>query len=255
MTRICTPRRWNSLVLTAVAISMVSPVMAQTLPEATIWMVAEGGEGGEAGAVADLAGEVAFLAELALVEGHLWAARDLYAKGQVDDAIGLSYHPEAEMMDQVRQDLIAHHAADITPAMTAFSQSLESGAPLADVDAALAAVSATISAARQIGTPREHFDAVVALLKAAAHEYAGSIQGGKVDDVLAYHESYAFTAIARARLGELAPSATPAAKALTTLEDAAQAYGDMATMDLVAADASILAAVAARVELLASQVR
>ena len=114
---------------------------------------------------------------------------------------------------------------------------------------------AAILAARQTGTPREQFDAVVVLLRAAAHEYAGSIQGGQVSDVLAYHESHAFIAIARQRLGELAPSAKPAAKALTALDDAAQAYGDMGTMDLVAGDATILAAVAARVELMASQVR
>ena len=165
MTRLASPRRWNSLVLTAAAISMVSPVLAQSLPDATIWMVAEGGEGGEAGAVADATADVAYLGRLAIVEAHLQAARDLYAKGQVDDAIGLSYHPEAEMMDQVRQDLIAHHVADITPAMTAFSQTLEAGADLPQVDAALAAVSAAIRAARQTDNLRDQFDAVVVLLK------------------------------------------------------------------------------------------
>ena len=255
MTRLATPRRWNSLVLTAAAISLVSPVLAQSLPDATIWMVAEGGEGGEAGAVADVTADVAYLGQLTIVEAHLQAARDLYAKGQVDDAIGLSYHPEAEMMDQVRQDLIAHHVPDITPAMTAFSQTLESGADLPQVDAALAAVSAAIRAARQSDNLRDQFDAVVVLLKAAAHEYAGSIADGKVSDVMAYHESYAFVAIARQRLGKLHGAEKPAAKALAALDDAAPAFGDMATMDLLVGDPAILAAVAARVELYASQVR
>ncbi|EKE18050.1 MAG: hypothetical protein ACD_10C00149G0002 [uncultured bacterium] len=42
--------------------------------------------------------------------GHLLAADALYRKGLVDDAIGLSYHPEAEMMEEVRANLAAHGA-------------------------------------------------------------------------------------------------------------------------------------------------
>ncbi len=70
--------------------------------------------------MAEASPEVAYLAKLAIVEGHLIAARDLYRKGLVDEAVGLSWHPEAEMMDDVRADLAAHRVPDVTPAMAAF---------------------------------------------------------------------------------------------------------------------------------------
>lgn len=263
-TRPTYPRRWNSLVLTTAALGlapMADLAYAQVpVQDAQIWRVAEGGEGGEAGAVADASADVAYLAQLAIVEGHLRAARDLYAKGAVDEAIGLSYHPEAEMMDVVRETLVAHNAPDITPAMTAFSQRMEAGAPLAEVEAALTQVRAAISTATasDAGNLRLRFDAIVLLVKAAAHEYAESIAEGAVSDVMAYHESHAFVETAGLWLAELAkaePAKAAAEKAIAVLAGAADAYGDMSGMELQARDPAILAAVAARVELTASQVR
>lgn len=268
------PRRWNSLVLTATAISLAGPVAAQmkppTLPiptwaapapapDAQLWHVAEGGEGGEAGAVAEASPDVAYLAQLAIVEGHLLAARDLYAKGQADEAIGLSYHPEAEMMDAVRESLTVHKVPDITPAMQAFSATMEAGSPLEEVEAKLADVRAAIAAATAPvqGELRLRFDAIVILLKAAAAEYTGSIEGGAVADVMAYHEAHAFVQTAVVWLDDLAksdPVRAAAEKAIAALPAADEAFGDMQSA-LKAGDPAILAAVAARVELYASQVR
>ncbi len=262
MTRLVTPRRWNSLVLTTAALSLVpmaDSAFAQiNTQDAQIWTIADGGEGGEAGAVANATAEVAYLGQLGIVEGHMRAARDLYAKGQVDEAIGLSYHPEAEMMDAVRDTLIVHKVPDITPAMTAFSQKMEAGAPLAEVEQALATVQQAIAAAMVpvADATRVRFDAVVLLLSAAAHEYAGSIENGAVADNMAYHESYEFIATAKDWLTELA-SVNPkvAAKALAALDGASAAYGDMTATALTAGDPAILAGVAAQVELYVSQVR
>lgn len=267
------PRRWNSLVLTAAAISLAGPAGAQvkvpTLAPPTwaapaqgaqLWTVAEGGEGGEAGAVAEASPDVAYLGQLGIVEGHLLAARDLYAKGQTDDAIGLSYHPEAEMMDAVRESLTAHGAADITPAMQAFSASMEAGAALDEVEAKLADLRAVIAKAEAVkpASPRVRFDTAVVLLKAAAAEYAGSIEGGKVTDVMAYHEAHAFVQTAGARLAELSTDAaakSAAEKALAALPASDEAFGDMSGAELLAGDPAILAALAARAELYASAVR
>ena len=267
------PRRWNSLVLTATAISLAGPVPAQikppTLPmpswaapaqDAQLWHVAEGGEGGEAGAVANASPDVAYLAQLAIVEGHLLAARDLYAKGQADEAIGLSYHPEAEMMDAVRERLTAHNVPDFTPAMTAFSAAMEAGAGLDEVEAKLADVRAAIAAATAPaqGELRVRIDAIALLLKAAAHEYAESIEGGAVADVMAYHESHAFVETAGLWLAELAKAdgaKAAADKIIAALPSAAEAFGDMSGAELNAGDPSILASLAARAELYASAVR
>lgn len=262
------PRLWRSLALASAAASLGLPAAAPSDAApfdggATLWLVAgEGGEGGEAGAVAGLPSDAAYLARLAIVEGHLLAAATLYAKGQTDEAVGLSYHPEAEMMDEVRAQIAAHGLADITPAMEAFSASLEAGAAQAEVEAALAAVSAAIAAAGAgaEGDGRTRLDAIVALLQAAAHEYAGSIEGGQVTDPLAFHEAQAFVVVARMRASGLAQAADPAlataaSRALDALATADEAFGDIMAPDLVARDPAILLGVAARVELVASSVR
>lgn len=268
--RAARPRLWRSLALAGAAASLglPAPALAYAAPisaDAKLWLVAgeggEGGEGGEAGAVEGLPSDAAYLARLAIVEGHLLAAATLYAKGQTDEAVALSYHPEAEMMEEVRAQLAAHGAADITPAMMAFSAALEAGAPQAEVDTALAAVSAAIAAAGggEAAAGRTRLDAIVALLQAAADEYAGSIEGGQVTDPLAFHEAQAFVVIARIRAAALATepepkAATAAGRALDALATADEAFGDIMAADLVARDPAILLGVAARVELLASSV-
>ena len=265
------PRRWSNLAFAGAAITLAAaPALGQELSSklgiakdmgAVLWTAqAEGGEGGEAGAVAEAPTDVAYLAQLSIVEGHLVAARDLYRKGMVDEAVGLSYHPEAEMMDDVRAALGAHNVPDITPAMTAFSQAMEKDAPLPEIDAALAAAQAAIATAAGPETDelRTRFDAIALVLGAAASEYAGSIEGGSVSDVMAYHESHAFIAVARnLATGLAAIPATKAAadKALAALDSTDEAYGDMSSTTLEARDPAILLAVAARVELIASSVR
>lgn len=223
---------------------------------------AEGGEGGEAGAVAKLSDSVAYLSQLAIVEGHMRAAAMLYSKGQMDDAVALSYHPEAEMMDAVRAGLTAHGAADITPAMTALSEAMESKAAADVVAARLADVAAAIASAEAVEADetKVRFDALVALVNAAAAEYAGSVADGKVTEPMAFQESYAFLQVASARAAALA--ALPDAKAAAAgarigavLQEATVAFGDMTAAEPEAGDPGALLAVEGRVELAASQVR
>jgi hypothetical protein len=267
------PRRLSATLLTGAALGLAvstagvagpdqgPALIAKVLPE-RLWLAqAEGGEGGEAGAVAGAAPDVAYLAQLAIVQGHLAAAAALYRKGLVDEAIGLSYHPEAEMMDEVREGLAARGMADISPSMTAFSETMERGAGPDEVDAALAAVAAAVAAAGAPVDPklRDRFDAVVVLLRAAAAEYAESTEGGTVGDVTPYFEAYGFVSVARDMAAALAavPDARASAagtKALDALAGADEAFGDLATGDPVARDPAILLAVAARVELIASSV-
>ena len=264
--RIVTPKRWQGLAVGSAIALAAAPVLAQvpvTAPAhqgGMLWLAqAEGGEGGEAGAVEGANADVAYLAQLAIVEGHLVAAMDLYRKGMVDEAIGLSYHPEAEMMEELRASLAVHGVPDVTPAIAAFSAALESGGPAADVEAALAAAQAAFAAAAapEADELRVRADALVLLLRAAAHEYEESAEGGVVGDIYAYHEAYAFIEVARTLATALGadPAAKPAAdKALTALDGATEAFGDMSKAELEAKDPAILLAVAAKVELALSSV-
>lgn len=222
----------------------------------------EGGEGGEAGATQGAAPDAAYLAQLSIVEGHMVAAVKLYEKGLADDAVALSYHPEAEMMDKVRDSLKDHGAADITPAMTALSEAMEAAAPLDQVQAKLAEVQAAIAAGQAVEADevKTRFDALLILVKAAAAEYEGAIQDGKVEEAMAWHEAWAFLAVAKDLTADLAAlpdekAQKAAAKIAEALAGTDAAFGDIGAADLLAADPGILSAAAGRVELAASQVR
>ena len=108
------------------------------------------------------------------------------------------------------------------------------------------------------GGKRFGFAALVVVSKAAAAEYQGSIEAGSVSDAMAYHEAYAFLAIARDLATGLQadPLAGKAAgRALEVLAEADTAFGDMAQTTLEARDPAILLAIAARLELIGSTVR
>ncbi|SEN72913.1 hypothetical protein SAMN05216227_102223 [Pseudorhodobacter antarcticus] len=251
--RTVTPRYWVGLALMSAAVGGMA--QAQTAPEAATAVVqTEGGEGGEAGAVAGVDAPTAYVVRIAIVEGHLDAAANLYAKGMVDEAIGLSYHPEAEMMDDVRAGLAANGAADFSPQMQAFSSVMEAGG---DPATALAAFKDAATAAMGAPDAKMRFTVALAVLRAAAAEYAGSIEGGAVVDVMAYHEAEAFVGVARDLLTPLVADAdlgTLAGRAQSAMDPAAAAFGRDGTA-FAANDPAILLAVAARVELLSSQVR
>ncbi len=228
---------------------------------AQLWTVqAEGGEAGEAGLIEGATDDAAYLAQLTIVEGHLIAAAALFANGQTDAAIELSNHPEAEMMDDMRAQLAIHKATDFTPLMKAFSAAMESSAPIDAVNAALADFRSSVAMAKadEAAELKARVEALVVVVKAAAEEYAGSIEGGVVTNVMAFHEAHAFLTLAREEAANLqTQELTEAAsgRILEALTASDEAFGDLAVLQPVAQDPAILHAVAARVELIGASVR
>lgn len=264
------PRRWTSLAIASVTLAttpafadMRSPApITLATPDALLWLAQDqGGEAGEAGITTDAAPATAYLAELSIIEGHMLAARDLYAMGHKDNAVDLSQHPSQEgtLADLVTR-ITAHGAVDPSAAIAGFTATMASGAAQADVDAALTTVSQAFAAAAvsEADKTRMRFDAVVLLLKAAAGEYSAAIENGAVADEMGWHEAYSFTALAGLRLQDLATqpqSAKAATRALAALGQASAAFGDPMAETPLAGDPQILLGIAASVELIASSVR
>ena len=231
-------------------------------PAATA-QASEGGEGGEAGAVADVDPAVADLARIHIVEGHLVAAKELYALGLADEAVALSSHPEAEMMEEVRATLAQWKADDFTPVMEQFTAKMADGVDMADVEAGLAAAQAAFDQAADKGgsDPRRRADALLVLLKAAASEYKDIAEGGSVEDLYGYHEVHGFLAVA-ARLAKREAAGTGAeaaafAKLGPILDTAAPTFAHLgATEDgFPAGDPSLLFGLAARAEIALLKIR
>lgn len=263
------PRVWTSLALASVTLA-ASPVLAGlqpapitlAMPQARIWLAAtEGGEAGEAGITAAAPEDAAYLTELMIIQGHMQAARDLYAMGQKDIAVELSKHPQEEgTLATLQAEIAKNQAQDVADEIAAFTDTMAKGAPQDTVDQAAARVAQAFSAAASVKDTeiRARFDAVVLLVKAAAGEYQASITDGKVEDVMGWHEAWSFIDIARAELGDLSNqplSAKAAPKALKALADVDAAFGDPMAAVPLAGDPQILLGVAAKLELIASSVR
>lgn len=232
------------------------------VPGARLWLAqaegGEGGEGGEAGAVAGAPADLAFLARLHIVEGHLRGAVALYHDGFADEALGVAYHPEAEMMDEVRADLAARGLADFSADLAAVGAAIESAGPVEAVDAAMAQLAAAIAqaAAPDAAEKRLRAEALVLLLRAAASDYATAVATPEAIDLVPFAEAHGFVMTARDRAAELAAEADPAVavagqKMLTALAEAEALFAGTPT----AGDPAILLAVAARIELAASGVK
>jgi hypothetical protein len=268
--RVIPTRKWATLAATGVAVGLTGaapaqagPVNMPTLAEQPGHLIpaqadgGEGGEGGEGGAVIGVSPDQAYLTRLHLVEGHMKAAVLLYDKGLTDEAVGLAGHPEAEMMEDVRASLAERNATDFSDLLESVGTVMaEAGTPAA-VDTAMANLSAAIEANRQIATlpPKTRLDSIVALSRAAAVEYAGSLENGTVADVLPWHEAYGFIEVAREQAAALLSDPDPlvvttASRILDALKSADAAFGDIATTTQ-AQDPAILLALASRVELIA----
>jgi hypothetical protein len=234
----------------------------QATSGARLWQAqAQGGESGEAGLTADATPEAAVLAELLIVEGHMLAARDLYAKGQKDLAVELSRHPQEEgTLDTLAKEMEPKLAGDMTFVIGAFSETMAKGASQSEVDQSLTTLTQVFNGITAGYGPhvRARFDAVTLLLKAAAGEYEGSLKDGAVEDVMAWHEARSFVTLAREALQDLAAMpkwTTPANKSLAATREADAAFGDPMAEVPFAGDPQILLGVAARVELISSSVR
>ena len=222
----------------------------------------EGGESGESGALTGIDPDAAYITRLGLVEGHLIAAQALYARGMTDAAIALSGHPEAEMMDEVRETLEERGAPDFSDALDNVGMTMAEGVPPAQITDAMARLHAEIVAAEEAAdpSPRTRFEAILALTRAAANGYEGALDDGAVEDVFGYHESFGFISVARSMATELATAEDPevaeaAGRVLTALDQTEAAYGDMISAELTAGDASLLHGAAAKVEIASLRVK
>lgn len=268
--RLTRPRRWTGLAFASITLA-ASPALADlhrsppvTLanPDTRLWLAqSQGGEGGEAGVTSNATPEATVLTKLWIVEGHMLAARDLYALNQKDTAVELSRHPGEEgKLEELGRLIGDKQGSDVAAVIALLTDAMSKGAPQGEVDAALASVTQVFTgiAAGEPPNTRARFDAVTLLLKAASEEYQGSIKDGKVEDVMAWYEARSFVALARDTLQDLAalPKWTAAAnKALAATHEADAAFGDPAAATPFVGDRQILLGVAARVEMIASSVR
>lgn len=267
--RSATPILWTGLALGGAAIGLGAAASADTMhtqtgPE-TLWLAqAEGGEGGEGGEGATHASaddDVAYLASLGFIEGHLTSGLRLYREGYADLAQTHMKHPGDEIYTDLAPMLARRDKPGFEDALAALADTVASNGPVSDADTAFAAVTEATSAAAAIdAAPRTQFDAMVRMTRTAAEEYAVGVTDGQITDLHEYQDAWGFLQVVRQRAETLAASddanvAAAARTALDALAEADAAFGPIVPDGAVPGGADLLFGAAARIELAALTLR
>ncbi len=215
----------------------------------------EGGEGGEGAAAEGLSPDVAWLVDLGLFAATHRIVAELAATGHPDLArahLDQSHHAYYDDLE----DRLADRGL---PGFEAEAQAF-TAAVAADDPAAVATTAATVLAALDRAgadlSPRDRMQAAEQLLRTAADDYAAGVQDGAVTAPQEYRDAWGFAEAARALTAQVAAASDPAVAAagqaaLDALAPVAPLFPDIAASAIPAADPSVLAGAAARVELAA----
>ncbi|MBC52661.1 MAG: hypothetical protein CMQ34_02380 [Gammaproteobacteria bacterium] len=135
----------------------------------------EGGEGGE-GASSDesVASDAVYLGQLAFIRGHLDVGVNLYRDGDEEASATHMKHPESEIYAALQPALAARGAPGFADQLAALAVAVESGQPLAEVEAAYTSLLQGISAAERAVPDQDARllgEVIVDLVSTAAAEY------------------------------------------------------------------------------------
>ena len=130
-----------------------------------------------------------------------------------------------------------------------------------EVEAAYNAVIAKIEAARTSGTisARATFDAIIAVTRVAAEEYAVGVVDGKIVELHEYQDAWGFVETAKSLADGLAGSADPdisaaAVKARQALDGTATAFAGLVP-EAISGEGNEIIAAAGAIELAASGIK
>lgn len=270
-----TPRGWTTLSLAGAAIGLAvsSPATAAGFggagfggvaggPE-TLWLAqAEGGEAGEAGAAVAGDETVDLLYDLGVLEGSLRAGVALYGAGKADAAAPHLKRPEDDSYDELSYHLTDAGAEGFPAELTALADAARDGKPVAEVEAAFAAVLAKIDAARGLAGASEAAEAaaIVAILRKAAEDHAEGVKDATLAEPEEYEEAWGLAEVARRLAGEMAAEDDAAEKAfgektLAALDAARTALPGVTPEAAPPGDASAIFAAAATAELAAYKLK
>jgi hypothetical protein len=228
----------------------------------------EGGEGGEGGAdpLAGLGEDQAYLANVAMIRGHLDVGRELYGAGRTGDALPHFVHPVEEIYPGIKAELEEHGVAPFLADLERLAALAKAKAPAKEVEAQLGTVGAALDRAVAFVPAEARRDpafampVVVGLLRTAADEYGEAVEGKRVVNVAEYQDSLGFVREARRWVEGMAPALgakdkQAAADLSKGLDALGKAYPSVQPPKQAAMEKGAYEAAVSRVELTASRLK
>lgn len=266
-----TPKTWTALGMalatsTAAYAAVVTPERPGAVPSTgpALHFVAgtagEGGEGGEGGASEEAMDDVGFLVALGLVEGHMTVGVELAKLGAAEHSLTHMKHPQDEIYADLEPAINARNASGFAEELAAVADLVHSGADSAEIATAFAALQGAIDKTGSPETAQDRAMTIVKLVRIASEEYAVGRDGDKVTDPHEYQDAWGFVQASK-RLLAKAPQAekdahqAAYAEIQTHLDALDPAWPDLTGASPVDFDPTLLAAAAARIELVALGIR
>jgi hypothetical protein len=177
------------LILTAACLG-AAPVPLRQTPPTPVLSVAM--------PTANAAADTDFLLRLGLMEGHLMVGNDLIAAHQAPLALPHFGHPVSELYDDIANYLAARKFPAFDRQLVKLEAAVATAPYAPETLAQYQAVIATIHHARDL-TPADLRASVPAMIKicadtldAAAGEYSGAVERGRIQSLIEYHDSRGF---------------------------------------------------------------
>jgi C1A family cysteine protease len=251
---------WAGLGLAAVSstISAEAITIQKMQHPQILQMAATAGEAGESGsAIATPDDQAKFIADLALVEGHMRVAVELYKLGKGEAASVHIKHPADELYAALKPALEVRKAKGFAEELEALSMAIDQKAATASVDQLFEKMRASIVASRGEGemvSAHSMAAAVEILLRSATADYAVGVIGQDVKVPKEYQDAWGFTQAARAIMADISKMERDEHKGPLAEIDAALTgldvlWPDMSGEKKVDGNSKLLAVAAAKVEL------
>lgn len=160
--------------------------------------IGQGGEGGEAGAMAGVNPDEAYMTKLKLMQGHLRIGHALVAARHWDDAIMHFMHPIEEIYGSLESDLSDRNVEPFRNELHTLAQRVRSHEGGESFNEAFRSVQTRLDDAEKALDPDVRHDAVfrlnvaMRLLQQAALEYNAAITDGRIVNVAEYQDSRGF---------------------------------------------------------------
>lgn len=225
------------------------------------------GEAGGEGTVMNSA--AAYLAQLALIRGHLDVGVDLYREGHTEAAVTHMKHPGHELYAGLVPAFEARGVDGFADALETLATTVEEGGEREAVEAAYTAVREGITAA-EAGVPAEErndaimqFRVIVRLMRTAAAEYAIAVVDGRMENAHEYQDALGFVRVARRMVDRLADDSEQTARggvndaiavARTQLDEIRDLWVGLVPPDTLDREPARLYGATARVELAATAI-
>jgi hypothetical protein len=219
--------------------------------------IAASGEAGESGVAPTAEDQPQFIADLALVEGHMRVGLALYKQGQGDAAFVHMKHPADELYAALKPMLAARKAKGFADELEALSKAMQNKAAPAEVDQLFEKMKITIVKTRGEGeavSAHAMTGAVLILLRHADADYATGVDRGEVKVPKEYQDAWGFVQAAKAIMADLSKVERdehpgPLAEIDAELAKLDGLWPDLVGEKQITVDTHLLAVTAAKVEL------